>query len=90
MVSIVEYGTSIEKVAGSEYWLVTDFPDFGDEINSIMTVIDKATRMTHLIYCNKSISTTETLTLYIRYIVKLHGVLGAIYSNRGTQLVSKF
>ena len=80
----------VEKCQEVSIDFVTDLPDSGEGINSIMTVIDKATRMTHLIYCNKSISTTETLTLYIRYIVKLHGVLGAIYSNRGTQLVSKF
>ena len=32
---------------------VTDLPDFGDEINSIKNVIDKATRVTHLIHCSK-------------------------------------
>ena len=32
---------------------VTDLPDAGDGINSIMTVIDKAIRMTHLIHCSK-------------------------------------
>ena len=69
---------------------VTDLPDAGDGINSIMTVIDKATRMTHLIHCSKSISAAQTAKLYMQYIVKLHGIPRAICTDRGTQFVSKF
>ena len=35
---------------------VTDLPESGNGINSIMVVVDKATRMTHLIHCSESIS----------------------------------
>ena len=69
---------------------VIDLPDASDGINLIMTVIDKATRMTHLIHCSKSISAVQTAKLYMQYILKLHGIPWAIYTDRGTQFVSKF
>ena len=69
---------------------LTELLDVSDGIISIMTVIDKATRMTHLIHCNKSISAAQTAKLYMPYIVKLHGIPRAIYIDRGTQFVSKF
>ena len=46
----------VEKWQEVSIDFVTDLPDAGDGINSIMTVIDKATRMTHLIHYSKSIS----------------------------------
>ena len=69
---------------------VTNLPDACDGINSIMTVINKATRMISLIHCNKSISATQTAKLHMQYIVKLHGIPRAIHTDRGTQFVSKF
>ena len=55
-----------------------------------MMVIDKATRMAHLIYCGKSISAGQTAKLYMQYIVKLHGIPRPIYTDSGTQFASKF
>ena len=46
--------------------------------------------MTHLIDCSKSISAAQTAKLYMHYIVKLHGISRTIYTDRGTQFVSKF
>ena len=69
---------------------VTDFTDKGDGINSIMMVIDITIRMTHLIHCSKSISAAQTEKLYMHYIVKLHRIPRAIYTDRSTQFVSKF
>ena len=66
---------------------VTDLPDSGDGMNSIMKVIDRATRMIHVIHCSKSISTAETARLFMRYIVRLHGVPRAIYIDRCAQFI---
>ena len=80
----------VEKWQEVDIDFATDLPDTGDGINSIMTVIDKANRMIHLIHCRKSISATETERLYMRYIAKLHGVPRDIYTDRGNQFISKF
>ena len=49
----------VEKCQEVSIDFVTHLPDASDRINSIMTVIDKATRMTHLIHCNKFISAAQ-------------------------------
>ena len=69
---------------------VTDLPVTKNGKDSILTVIDKATRMVHLIPCRKSITAAETAKLFWDNIVKLHGVPTAFYSDRGTQFASQF
>ena len=43
---------------------ITDLPETCSGVDSIMTVIDKTTRMTHLIPCSKTITVAETARLY--------------------------
>ena len=80
----------VEKWQEVSIDFVIDLPGAGDEINSIMTVIDKANRMNHLIHCSKSSLAAQTAKLCIQYSVKLHGIPRAIYTDRGTQFISKF
>ena len=77
----------VEKWQEVSIDFVTDLPDSGNEINSIMIVIDKSTRMTHLIHCSKWVSAAEAARLFMRYIVRLHGVPRSIYTDRGTIFV---
>ena len=58
--------------------------------DSILTVVDKATRMVHLIPCRKSTTAAEAAKLYWDNVVKLHGVPSVLYSDRGTQFTSQF
>ena len=58
-------------------------------VDSIMTIIDKATRMTHIIPCSKTITTANIAQLYWRYVAKLHGIPRCIYTDRGTQFTSR-
>ena len=69
---------------------VTDLPVTKGKKDSILTVIDKATRMVHLLPCKKSISAAETAKLFWDNVVKLHGVPKILYSDRGTQFTSTF
>ena len=43
---------------------ITDLPETSSGVDSIMTVIDKATRMTHVIPFSKIITIAETIRLY--------------------------
>ena len=58
--------------------------------DSILTIVDKATRMVHLIPCKRSITVAEIAKLYWDHVVKLHGVPMILYSDRGTQFTSSF
>ena len=69
---------------------ITDLPVTKNKKDSILTVVDKATRMVHLIPCKKSTTAAETAQLYWDNIVKLHEVPSVLYSDRGTQFTSNF
>ena len=69
---------------------VTDLPVTRSKKDSILTVVDKATRMVYLIPCRKSTTVAEAAKLYWDNVVKLHGVPSVIYSDRGTQFTSQF
>ena len=55
-----------------------------------MTVIDKATRMVHLIPCRETVDATKTAELFLIHVVKLHGIPRCIYSDRGPQFCNRF
>ena len=69
---------------------ITDLPVTRSKKDAILTVVDKATRMVHLIPCRKSITAAETAKLYWDNVVKLHGIPAILYSDRGTQFTSQF
>ena len=52
-----------------------------------MVVVDRATKMVHLVPCRKTITAARVAELYWRNIVKLHGVPNAIHSDRGPQFI---
>ena len=68
---------------------ITDLPDV-EGMNSVMIVIDKATRIIHLINCSKSVTAAQSARTYMREVVVFHGILSIVYSDRGTQSTSKF
>ena len=61
-----------------------------NNFDSIMTVIDKFTRMTHLIPCSKTVTAQQTLRSYFKSVARLYGVPKFISIDRGTQFTSKF
>ena len=69
---------------------VTDLPTIGDTEDSIMTVVDRATKMVHLIPCKKTTTAREAARLYWQHVVKLHGVPRAIHTDRGAQYVGRW
>ena len=68
---------------------VTDLPVV-NYFDSIMTVINKATRMTHLIPCSKTTTAQQTAQYYFKSVARHQGVPKFIYIDRGTQFTSKF
>ena len=54
-----------------------------------MTVVDRATKMVHLIPCQKTTTAGEAARLLWQHVVKLHGVPRAIHTDRGAQFVGR-
>ena len=55
-----------------------------------MIVVDRATKMVHLIPCKKTTSASEAARLYWQHVVKLHGVPRAIHTDRGAQFIGRW
>ena len=68
---------------------ITDLLETSSGVDYIMIVIDKATRIAHVIPCSKTVTVAETARLYWRYVAKLHGIPRCIYTDRGTQFTSR-
>ena len=67
---------------------VTDLPMTPGRKDSILTIVDKATRMVHLVPCRKNITAVATAQLLWQHVVRLHGVPRVIYSDRGPQFTA--
>ena len=69
---------------------ITDLPMSSDGEDSIMTVVDRATKMVHLIPCKKTTTVGEAARLYWQHVVKLHGVPRAIHTDHGAQFIGRW
>ena len=58
--------------------------------DGILTKVDRATKMVHLIPVYKTIVATETTRVYWDYVGKLHGIPRSIVSDRDPRFVSRF
>ena len=67
---------------------ITDLPMSAGNKDTVLTIVDKATRMVHLVPCRKNITAVATAQLLWQNVVKLHGVPRAIYSDRGPQFTT--
>ena len=55
-----------------------------------MTIVDRATKMVHLIPCWKTTTAGEAARRYWQQVVKLHGIPRAIHTDRGAQFVGRW
>ena len=69
---------------------ITDLPSAAKGEDSIMIVVDHATKMVHLIPCKKTTIAGEAARLYWQHMVRLHGVPRAIHTDWGAQFVGRW
>jgi len=66
---------------------ITDLPK-SDGYDTILVVIDRLTKMSHLIPCAKDLDARQFANLFMREIVRLHGLPHDIIPDRGTLFTS--
>jgi len=58
--------------------------------DTIWVIVDRLTKSVHFLAMNLRMSMTKLAQLYIKEIVRLHGVPSSIISNRDPQFISRF
>ena len=67
---------------------ITDLP-LSNGFDSILTVVDRFSKETKFIPCNKTAMALDTTKLYLFHVWKDHGLLRTIVSDRGPQFASQ-
>ena len=69
---------------------VIGLPPSRQHHDSIWVVVDRLTKSAHFLPVHTSYTAEDYARLYIRELVRLHGVPLSIISDRGTQFTSQF
>jgi hypothetical protein len=67
---------------------ITKLPKTKRQHDSIMVVVDKLTKDVHFVPVKKTHTTTNIAEIYMRKIVRLHGIPRTIVSDRDTKFTS--
>jgi len=68
---------------------ITHLPE-SDGCDAILVVVDRLTKMKHVIACQGTCDAEEVARLFTKHVWKLHGLPKTIVSDRGPQFVSEF
>jgi len=66
---------------------ITDLPK-SEKSETILVVIDRLTKMSHFIACSKDVDTRQFANLFMKEIVRVHGLPHDIITGRGALLTS--
>jgi len=69
---------------------ITELPRTRCGQDALLVVVDKLTKMTHLIPCTTRLSAPDTARLIFENIVRLHGVPRLVISDRDVRFTSRF
>ena len=69
---------------------VTHFPRTPQGHDAIWVIVDKLTKLTHFLTVRMTFTFEKFYPLYIREIVRLHGVLVSIVSDRDPRFAAHF
>ena len=69
---------------------IIGLPNSRRQHDYIWVIVDKMTKSVHVLLVKTTYSTEDYATLYIQEVVRLHGVLVSIISDRGAQFTAQF
>lgn len=70
--------------------LITDLPVTPDGKDAILVIVDRLTKMVHIVPCTKTSTSLELALLFHQNIFKLHGLPTEIISDRDPRFTSNF
>ena len=69
---------------------ITEFLKTMRQHDSIMVIVDRLTKVAHFIRVKSTFSASDVAQVFIRDVIRLHGVPKKIMSNRDAKFTSKF
>jgi len=69
---------------------ITKLPTTADGCDAIMAVVERLSKMVHLIPTRTTATAPEIAELYFNYVTKLHGLQKSIISDRDSKFTSRF
>lgn len=69
---------------------ITGLPRTMRKHDSIMVIVDRLTKVANFIPMKFTFSASDVAKVFVRYVVRLHGVSKMIVSNRDAKFTSKF
>ena len=66
---------------------ITDLP-ISDGYDTVLVVIDRLTKMSHFIPCNKNLDARQFAILFFKEIIRLHGIPRDVITDRGSLFTS--
>ena len=79
-----------QKWADVRMDFIMGLPKTDNGFDGILTIVDRATKMVHLVPVQQTITAAETALIYWQQIGKLHGIPRSIISDRDPRFASKF
>ena len=65
-------------------------PKSAEGYDGILTVVDRATKMVHLVAVNQTITAAKTALVFWNAVGKLHGIPQSVVNDRDPRFVSRF
>ena len=90
-----KHGELAPLLAPSGLWkgiscdLIVDLPE-SNGYDSIFVFVDRLTKMSHFIPCNKTTTTPEFARMFLDHVIRLHDIPDSIVSDRGSIFTSQF
>ena len=69
--------------------LITDLPP-SNGFDSVLVFVDRFTKMSHFTPCLKSTDTPEFTSMFLKHVIRLHGISNSLVSDRGSIFTSHF
>lgn len=70
--------------------LVVGLPRIKDKYDSIWVIVDRLTKSSHFFLMKTTYTPNDYAKLYLKEIIRLHGILTSIISVRGTQFTAHY